>query len=91
LRACPDFKTADAMVPGQHADFASHVDRPNVAKRDRGGCFRWLNRKQLGAHLGYMADKEEFFSPHGIRALSHFNRGAPVHPRGQRQRIQGGL
>jgi len=58
-------------------DFASHVDR----SEDSTNGARWLlslvHRKQLVRIMGYMVDKEEFFSPHGIRALSKFHAAHP--------------
>jgi hypothetical protein len=58
-------------------NFAPHVDR----SEDTTNGARWLlslvNRKQLVRILGFMVDKEEFFSPHGIRALSKFHAAHP--------------
>jgi glycosyl hydrolase family 63 len=57
--------------------FASRVDcsqcSPNGVRR----LLSLVDRKQLVRILGYMVDKEEFLSPHGIRALSKYHAAHP--------------
>ena len=58
-------------------DFASRVDSsqnsPNGVRR----LLSLVDHKQLVRILGHMVDKEEFFSPHGIRALSKYHAAHP--------------
>src|SRR6267142_280142 len=58
-------------------DFASHVDSSQMAPNGPRRLLSLVDRKQLVRILGYMVDKEEFFSPHGIRALSKFHAAHP--------------
>ncbi len=57
--------------------FASRVDSsqnsPNGVRR----LLSLVDRKQLVRILGYMVNKEEFFSPHGLRALSKYHAANP--------------
>ena len=58
-------------------DFASHVDSSQMSPNGPRRLLSLVDRKQLVRILGYMVDKEEFFSPHGIRALSKFHAAHP--------------
>jgi len=58
-------------------DFASRVDSSQTSPNGPRRLLSLVDRRQLVRILGYMVDKEEFFSPHGIRALSKFH---AVHP-----------
>ncbi len=58
-------------------DFASHVDSTQASPNGPRRLLSLVDRKQLVRILGYMVDKEEFFSPHGIRALSKFHAAHP--------------
>ena len=58
-------------------DFATRVD---CSQSSPNGCRRLLSlvdRGQLVRILSRMADREEFFSPHGIRALSKYHAAHP--------------
>src|SRR5258708_36602879 len=59
------------------ADFASHVDASQTSANGPRRLLSLVDRKQLVRILGYMVNKEEFFSPHGIRALSKFHAAQP--------------
>jgi len=58
-------------------DFATRVDSsqnsPNGVRR----LLSLVDSKQLVRMLGYMVNKEEFLSPHGIRALSKYHAEHP--------------
>jgi hypothetical protein len=58
-------------------DFASRVDATEASPNGPRRLLSLVDRKQLVRILGHMVDKEEFFSPHGIRALSKFHAAHP--------------
>jgi len=58
-------------------DFASRVDSSQTSPNGPRRLLSLVDRRQLVRILGYMVDKEEFFSPHGIRALSKFHAAHP--------------
>ena len=58
-------------------DFASHVDSSQMSPNGPRRLLSLVDRKQLVRILGFMVDKEEFLSPHGIRALSKFHAAHP--------------
>jgi hypothetical protein len=58
-------------------DFASHVDASQTSANGPRRLLSLVDRNQLVRILGYMVDKEEFYSPHGIRALSKFHAAHP--------------
>ncbi len=58
-------------------DFASRVDSSQTSPNGVRRLLSLVDRRQLVRILGYMVDKEEFFSPHGIRALSKFHAAHP--------------
>jgi hypothetical protein len=57
--------------------FASRVDSSQTSPNGVRRLLSLVDRKQLVRILGYMVDKEEFLSPHGIRALSKFHAAHP--------------
>jgi hypothetical protein len=57
--------------------FASHVDSSETSPNGVRRLLSLVNRKQLVRIAGYMLDKEEFLSPHGIRALSKVHAAHP--------------
>jgi hypothetical protein len=58
-------------------DFASRVDSSQSSPNGVRRLLSLVDRNQLVRILGYMVDKEEFFSPHGIRALSKYHAAHP--------------
>src|SRR5712672_4623816 len=58
-------------------DFASHVDASQTSANGPRRLLSLVDRNQLVRILGYMVDKEEFYSSHGIRALSKFHAAHP--------------
>jgi hypothetical protein len=57
--------------------FAAHVDSSQVSPNGPRRLLSLVNSKQLVRILGYMLNKDEFYSPHGIRALSKFHATHP--------------
>ncbi|MCU1341634.1 MAG: uncharacterized protein JWN92_1057, partial [Candidatus Acidoferrum typicum] len=57
--------------------FASRVDASQTSANGPRRLLSLVDRNQLVRILGYMVDKEEFYSPHGIRALSKFHAAHP--------------
>jgi len=58
-------------------EFASHVDASQSSPNGPRRLLSLVNKQQLMRILGYMLDREEFFSPHGIRALSKYHAAHP--------------
>jgi hypothetical protein len=57
--------------------FASRVDSSQSSPNGVRRLLSLVDRKQLVRILGFMVDKEEFLSPHGIRALSKYHAAHP--------------
>jgi hypothetical protein len=73
----PGFQRRMQWLLDNMPDFARHVDSSQTSPNGPRRLLSLVDRKQLVRILGYMVDKEEFLSPHGIRALSKFH---AVHP-----------
>jgi hypothetical protein len=73
----PGFQRRMQWLLDNMPDFARHVDSSQTSSNGPRRLLSLVDRKQLVRILGYMVDKEEFLSPHGIRALSKFH---AVHP-----------
>jgi hypothetical protein len=58
-------------------DFASRVDSSQTSPNGVRRLLSLVDRKQLVRILGYMVNKEEFLSPHGVRALSKYHAAHP--------------
>jgi hypothetical protein len=73
----PGFKRRMQWFIDNRPEFRGHVTETVTA----GGAVRRLlsivRRPQLTRVLGYMLDRDEFLSPHGIRALSRYHRDHP--------------
>jgi hypothetical protein len=57
--------------------FATRVDTSQTSPNGVRRLLSLVDSKQLVRILGYMLNKEEFFSPHGIRALSKYHAEHP--------------
>ncbi len=57
--------------------FASRVDSSQTSPNGVRRLLSLVDSKQLVRILGYMVNKEEFFSPHGLRALSKYHAANP--------------
>ncbi len=71
--------------------FASRVDTSQTSPNGVRRLLSLVDRKQLVRIFGYMVDQEEFFSPHGIRALSKYHAAHPYILASQWQRTSRGL
>ncbi|HVA94830.1 MAG TPA: glucosidase [Candidatus Dormibacteraeota bacterium] len=58
-------------------EFAAHVDSSQSSPNGVRRLLSLVDQKQLVRILGCMVDKEEFFSSHGIRALSKYHAAHP--------------
>jgi hypothetical protein len=58
-------------------DFASRVDSSQTSPNGPRRLLSLVDHTQLVRMLGYLLDKEEFYSPHGIRALSKYHAAHP--------------
>jgi hypothetical protein len=58
-------------------DFASRVDSSQSSPHGMRRLLSLVDRNQMVRILRYMLDSEEFFSPHGIRALSKYHAAHP--------------
>jgi hypothetical protein len=58
-------------------DFASRVDSSHSSPHGVRRLLSLVDRNQMVRILRYMLDPEEFFSPHGIRALSKYHAAHP--------------
>jgi hypothetical protein len=57
--------------------FATRVDTSQTSPNGVRRLLSLVDRKQLVRIIGYMVNKEEFYSPHGIRALSKYHAAHP--------------
>jgi hypothetical protein len=57
--------------------FATRVDSSQTSPNGVRRLLSLVDRKQLVRIIGYMVNKEEFYSPHGIRALSKYHAAHP--------------
>ncbi|MGD0907559.1 MAG: glucosidase [Candidatus Acidiferrales bacterium] len=58
-------------------DFSSRVDSSQTSPNGPRRLLSLVDRSQLVRLLGYMVNKDEFLSPHGIRALSKYHAAHP--------------
>jgi hypothetical protein len=77
LARLPGFQRRMQWFLDNMPDFASRVDSSQASPNGVRRLLSLVDRKQLVRILGYMVDKEEFFSPYGIRALSKFHAEHP--------------
>src|SRR5213596_166269 len=71
------FKRRMQWFIDNHPEFREHVEtatKPGVGPRR---LLVIVPRERLPRVLGYMLDEAEFFSPHGIRAVSRFHKDHP--------------
>ncbi len=57
--------------------FAARVDSSQTSPNGVRRLLSLVDRNQLVRIIGYMVNKEEFYSPHGIRALSKYHAAHP--------------
>jgi len=77
IAGLPGFQKRMQWFLDNMPEFASHVDVSQSSPNGPRRLLSLVNKKQLVRILGYMLDREEFFSPHGIRALSKYHAAHP--------------
>ncbi|HTQ98282.1 MAG TPA: hypothetical protein VMH89_15830, partial [Candidatus Acidoferrum sp.] len=77
----PGFKRRMQWFIDNHADVPEHIEMTQRSPRGVRRLLSLANRKQLKRILKRMLDETEFFSPHGIRALSRFHLDHPYEVR----------
>ncbi len=73
----PGFKRRMQWFIDNHADVPEHIEMTQRSPRGVRRQLSLANRKQLKRILKRMLDESEFFSPHGIRALSRYHLDHP--------------
>ena len=73
----PGFKRRMQWFMDNHADVPEHIEMTQRSPRGIRRQLSLANRKQLKRMLKRMLDEAEFFSPHGIRALSRYHLDHP--------------
>ena len=73
----PGFKRRMQWFIDNHADVPEHIEMTQRSPRGVRRQLSLANRKQLKRMLKRMLDEAEFFSPHGIRALSRYHLDHP--------------
>ena len=73
----PGFKRRMQWFLDNMPEFATRVDSSQSSPQGVRRLLSLVNREQLVRILGYMLDPQEFFSPHGIRALSKYHQEHP--------------
>jgi hypothetical protein len=73
----PGFKRRMQWFIDNHADVPEHIEMTQRSPRGVRRLLSLANRKQLKRILKRMLDETEFFSPHGIRALSRYHLDHP--------------
>ncbi|KAI3603149.1 Acyl-coenzyme A synthetases/AMP-(fatty) acid ligase (plasmid) [Cupriavidus necator H850] len=89
LTRLPKFRERARLFLGRHPELAANMhlpQQPGVANRR---MLAIVGEHKLRRILARMLDEEEFFSPHGIRALSRFHLEHPYvfHHAGQEYRV----
>jgi Glycosyl hydrolase family 63 C-terminal domain len=69
----PGFKRRMQWFIDNHPDVPEHIEMTQRSPRGVRRLLSLANRKQLQRVLSKMLDESEFFSPHGIRALSRYH------------------
>ncbi|MFM0220469.1 MGH1-like glycoside hydrolase domain-containing protein [Paraburkholderia dipogonis] len=89
LAKLPKFRERARLFLGRHPELAANIhlpQQPGVANRR---MLAILSEQKLRRILARMLDEDEFFGPHGIRALSRFHLEYPYvfHHAGQEHRV----
>jgi hypothetical protein len=73
----PGFKRRMQWFIDNHAGLPEHLESTQRSARGIRRLLSLVNRKQLTRVLARMLDEAEFFSPHGVRALSRYHKDHP--------------
>ncbi len=77
LEKLPGFRKRMQWFLDHNADVAEHVDMSRKSEKGARLLLTIANRKKLERIYPYVFDEKEFFSPHGVRALSKFHQDHP--------------
>jgi hypothetical protein len=77
LANMPSFSRRMQWFLDHHADVHEHVDMSQKTEHGARLLLTIANRPKLERIYRYVFDEKEFFSPHGIRALSKFHQDHP--------------
>ena len=77
LESMPDFKLRLEWFIDNRPDLTANMACMETAGHKRRRLFSIVDRKQLQRILTVMLHEDEFFSPHGIRALSRYHKQHP--------------
>ena len=89
IERLPGFKRRMQWFIDNHPDVPEHIEMTQRSARGVRRLLSLVNRKQLKRVLAKMLDETEFFSPHGIRALSRVHKDHPyeLHVNGHLHRV----
>jgi hypothetical protein len=73
----PSFSRRMRWFLDHHPDLGEHVDMSRHTEHGPRLLLSIANRKKLERIYRYVFDENEFFSPHGVRALSKFHKDHP--------------
>jgi hypothetical protein len=77
LARLPKFRERALQFDGRHPELAASMHLPSQAGVANRRMLSIVDEKKLRRILARMLDEEEFFGPHGIRALSRFHLDHP--------------
>jgi hypothetical protein len=77
LESMPDFKLRLEWFVENRKDLTANMACMETEGHKARRLFSIVDREQLGRILAVMLDENEFFSPHGIRALSRYHKAHP--------------
>ena len=77
LEKLPGFRKRMQWFLDHNADVAEHVDMSRKSDKGARLLLTIANRKKLERIYPYVFNENEFFSPHGVRALSKFHQDHP--------------
>jgi hypothetical protein len=77
LEKLPGFRKRMQWFLDHNADVAEHVDMSRRSDKGVRLLLTIANRKKLERIYPYVFDEKEFFSPHGVRAVSKFHQDHP--------------
>jgi hypothetical protein len=90
LARLPAFRAFARTFVTRHPELAANIHMPSAAGVGGRRMLSIVNEEKLRRILARMLDESEFFSPHGIRALSRVHREHPFvfHHGGQEFRVE---
>jgi hypothetical protein len=77
LEKLPEFRKRAARFLQLHPELAANLHMPQAAGQNGRRMLSTVNEEKLRRILEKMLDENEFFGPHGIRALSRYHKDHP--------------